>query len=73
MAIVKKFLKIQKILKKIFNFNSLKRINIFLKNISTKYKRVFLINFIPIDNFKCFYVKKLIYQYKKILNFQLWK
>ena len=57
--------------KKIFSFNSLKRINIFLKNISTKYKKLFLINFIPIDNFKCFYVKKLIYQYKKNFKFSI--
>ena len=41
----------------------------FLENISKKYKKVFLINFIPIDNFKCFFVKKLIYEYKKNFNF----
>lgn len=55
--------------KKIFSFKNLNQIKIFFQKISKKYKRVFLLNFLPLDNIKCLKIKKLIYDHKKNSNF----
>lgn len=54
----------KKFKKKIYSFSQIEDIKFFLQEIFKKYKKIFILNFIPLDNFKCLNVTRLLYSFK---------
>ena len=59
----------KKFKKKIYSFDNIADISFFLKEVTKKYKKIFILNFIPLDNFRCSKVIKLIYSFKQEKKF----